>query len=443
MLLAAPPPLELVSASLGQQATELQLHVTTRQAWTPELLWHRGARSLCVTLASTTTSRLCVAAANGRPILRRVPVSPPGPATRLSATVSEKGGTELIASFSPADAGLAFGRFAWSAESRWDGTEERFPAHGALKGTARLLAEPRCFGAAARDREHPCVNPDLRGVVTPTPDEALLTPNAPCTLFRPRQLLFPCYFGVAASRAHATVALLGDSHAEHWRAAVEVVAQARRWRGISLSHSGCPYNAARALLQNEALTAQCVRWDHEIHGFFAQHPELHTVFVSARARAQFAGDPVSGYQSAWRALPKTVRRIYVLRDTPETLRPDEAACVDRRLRRHAPATCSLPRSEVLPPDPERAAAESSAHVRVLDLTRFMCDRSRCPSVIGGVLVRKDGSHLTRAFATTLGPYLLRAVASPPRQRRTTLQLRRDSPSVLMSRERWAERFPTI
>ena len=31
-------------------------------------------------------------------------------------------------------------------------------------------------------------------------------------------------------------------------------------------------------------------------------------------------------------------------------------------------------------------------------------------MIGGVLVRKDGSHLTRAFAATLGPFVLRAVS---------------------------------
>jgi hypothetical protein len=29
-------------------------------------------------------------------------------------------------------------------------------------------------------------------------------------------------------------------------------------------------------------------------------------------------------------------------------------------------------------------------------------------VVGGVLVHKDIDHITRLFATTLGPYLLRA-----------------------------------
>jgi hypothetical protein len=48
-------------------------------------------------------------------------------------------------------------------------------------------------------------------------------------------------------------------------------------------------------------------------------------------------------------------------------------------------------------------------VRLLDLTDFMCTATLCPPVVGGALVLKDADHLTRAFSTTLGPYLLRAL----------------------------------
>src|SRR3954454_12869743 len=39
---------------------------------------------------------------------------------------------------------------------------------------------PRCFGAASRDTVKPCHNPALRYRVIPSPDDALLAPNAPC-----------------------------------------------------------------------------------------------------------------------------------------------------------------------------------------------------------------------------------------------------------------------
>jgi hypothetical protein len=39
----------------------------------------------------------------------------------------------------------------------------------------------------------------------------------------------------------------------------------------------------------------------------------------------------------------------------------------------------------------------------------MCNRRKCFPVVGGALVHKDTHHLTRVFARTLGPFLLRRV----------------------------------
>ena len=400
-------PLDLVSASLGQDGTELQLTIKTRGGWGAEQLDHRGPRALCLTLTyGTSKVALCVAStAKGSPILRRVPLEPPGKATRVVATEAlEKDGT-FTAAFTPTDAGLPFGPFAWSVLSTWDGGVDQI-AGGQAR--ARLFAVPDCFGAAARDPAHPCTNTALRAVVTPTPSDALLTPNAPCTPYKPKGLVYPCYFGVAPERARATIALLGDSHAEHWRAGIEVVAQSKRWRGISLTRAGCPFNTAGAKLRTNADSDQCHRWQGQIRSFFAGRPEIHTVFVAARASADFIRDPADGAREALRSLPKSVRRIYVIRATPET-QDFEARCVNRRLRAHAAigSTCGLKRKDALLPDPQLKAA--GGRVKVLDFTKYLCNATECPSVIGGVLVRKDGSHLTRAFSATLGPFVLRAI----------------------------------
>ena len=83
--------------------------------------------------------------------------------------------------------------------------------------------------------------------------------------------------------------------------------------------------------------------------------------------------------------------------------------MSRRLRAKQTigTSCALPRAAKLLPDPQTRAA--GGRVRVLDFTKYLCDATKCPSVIGGVLVRKDGSHLTRTFAQTLGPFVLRAL----------------------------------
>ena len=56
-----------------------------------------------------------------------------------------------------------------------------------------------------------------------------------------------------------------------------------------------------------------------------------------------------------------------------------------------------------------AASLRSSRVRLIDLTPHFCDEARCYPVIGGALVQRDETHLTPVFATTLGPYILRAV----------------------------------
>ena len=81
----------------------------------------------------------------------------------------------------------------------------------------------------------------------------------------------------------------------------------------------------------------------------------------------------------------------------------------RRARVTIGSTCALSRQTALKSRPA-ASGSPGGRVKVLDFTSYFCDASKCPSVIGGVLVRKDGSHLTRAFAGTLGPFVLRAVS---------------------------------
>jgi hypothetical protein len=65
----------------------------------------------------------------------------------------------------------------------------------------------------------------------------------------------------------------------------------------------------------------------------------------------------------------------------------------------------------MPPDPQLEAAQAPGdrRVRLIDLSNHICTATTCPPVVGGVLVLKDSNHLTRAFSTTLGPYLLRAL----------------------------------
>ena len=275
----------------------------------------------------------------------------------------------------------------------------------------------RCFGAAARDTHHPCRNPALARMVVPTPGQALRLPNARCG-FLSRSFPFVCRFGAPADRATRTIALLGDSHAVHWRAALGPVAEAKGWHGLSVTRAGCPFSTAPPVLPMRILPA-CLRWRSAVRGWFRLHPEIDTVFVSshpvrvaARTRHAAHAAAVSGFVRAWRSIPRTVRQIVVLRDTPADP-PWTRACIVHAIAAHrnAGAACAVRRGLAVHTDAAAVAAQRlrGRRVVVVDLTRFMCDRRHCFPVVGGALVHKDGNHLTATFGATLAPYLRRAL----------------------------------
>lgn len=278
-----------------------------------------------------------------------------------------------------------------------------------------------CFGAAARAHPDACEPWTSSRTATPDPRIADSLPGAPCDVVERRGVLSVCAFGRAPSDAVATVALVGDSHAAHWRGALEVVAQAHGWRALSMMRSSCPLSKAVRDLDEPKFTL-CRDWKELVFQWFQEHPEIETVFVSgltggsgvrpARGRSEFR-TAVAGFRRAWEALPPTVKKIIVIRDTPKT-RPDVTRCVERaiELRKLPDRACATARRESLDDDAAMVAARESRSPRVqsIDLTRYFCGRRQCYPVSGGVLVLRDQHHMTATYSTTLGPMLLQKSA---------------------------------
>jgi peptidoglycan/LPS O-acetylase OafA/YrhL len=305
------------------------------------------------------------------------------------------------------------------------------PAAGALRlhhqlnadkaQTDKLVSEhPRCFGAASRPPDGPaCVNPELADQVVPSPVEAASAANASCEVVERLGRVRACAFGKPAKDASETVAVIGDSHASHWRAAFDQVAADRDWHGLSVTHTGCPFSQATAALDEPERTA-CVQWNRDTLRWLARHPEIHRIFVAGHTGGDVVGHQgadafdaqVAGYRRAWQMLPRTVTQVVVLRDTPK-MRSATLDCVQGAMDAGRPpaTTCAVPRATALEPDPAVAAAGQGVgrDVRTIDLTATLCDRRSCYPVVGGALTFKDVDHLTTVFASTLGPYLQQAV----------------------------------
>jgi hypothetical protein len=276
---------------------------------------------------------------------------------------------------------------------------------------AAAHASVRCYGAAARDPAHPCFNAQLRYRVDPRPALAARERGAPCARQPSDGFAVPCAFGASARRARRTFALIGDSHAAHWRTALAAVAAAERWRGFALTRNSCPFSAARRPFA-QPVVVECTRFARDVADWLTRHPAVDTVFVAEETSpAEPFAEAVQGYLAAWQTLPASVQRVVVLRDTP-TARAGVLRCVSRATRRHRPPgpACAQPIAAALPPDPAVAAAAQAGSPRfqTIDLTSFFCDAD-CFPVVGGVLVYLDQNHLTPLFVSTLAPYLRRAV----------------------------------
>lgn len=282
------------------------------------------------------------------------------------------------------------------------------------------VVRPVCRGAEARDPGRTCRVAVASIRVSPTPEQAQLVPDAACTPegAPPGAELVPCGFGAAAGPGVQTVALLGDSHAAHWRAALDVVARREGWHAESMTRSGCGF-ANLPEPAPDPRGAACRRLNREIIAWFGAHPEVRTVFVSAFATEKVTLEPglnrletkVREATAAWDALPASVEHIIVLRDVH--LEPQGVfGCVESAVaHRRPPVACTIERRRALFPDPLAVAAGrlASPRVRTIDMTPFFCGPERCSAVVGGVLTHKDSGHLTRAYSASLGPFLLTRV----------------------------------
>jgi SGNH domain (fused to AT3 domains) len=285
-----------------------------------------------------------------------------------------------------------------------------------VAGGDAIAASASCVGAAARDPKHPCTNPTIS--VTPTPDRVGLEPGVYC---RPRAAAPPagCRFGASPRTAKRRFVVVGDSHVYQWRATLDIVGKLMHWQGLSIWTGVCYFSDAVKHFER-GIRGHCTDWYRSVRAWFGDHPEIDTVFVAQRAETTLDVPPgrtasqvkAAAYQRTWRSLPKTVKHIIVLRDTPKTA-PDTLACVRRVIeaaKERPGIACRVPRARALDRDAAVVAAKRlrARRYQYIDLTHYFCSATYCYPVIGGVLVNRDPwGHITLTYSRTLTPYLLR------------------------------------
>jgi hypothetical protein len=122
---------------------------------------------------------------------------------------------------------------------------------------------------------------------------------------------------------------------------------------------------------------------------------------------------VQGLVDAWTPVTRQGVPVLALRDNPTADDPalNPNFCLARVSVEQANEKCSFRRADRLDRwfDAYTPAVERVPGARLVDLTRFFCDDTTCPVVVGGVNVYADNNHMTVTYAKTLGPYLLDAM----------------------------------
>jgi peptidoglycan/LPS O-acetylase OafA/YrhL len=230
-----------------------------------------------------------------------------------------------------------------------------------------------------------------------------------------------CRFG----HGGRTIVLFGDSHADEWSTPLAEIARRRGWTLVTFLKSLCP--AADIMVYNARLrrdAPECSAWRAKAEDAIVRlHPDL--VLLGEFTRTYVSGDapsdrPVS--LATWSAgLARTLGRFRtagiaaaVLRDTPLPAM-DIRFCLSRAAwHGEDAARCDTPRVHALDAriaDAERRTA-TAANARYVDLTAQFCDPATCPAV-KGVIVYRDGNHISTAFAARLAEPLATALADAP------------------------------
>lgn len=219
-----------------------------------------------------------------------------------------------------------------------------------------------------------------------------------------------CEFG---HEGGPTIMLVGDSHAAQWVPSLRQLAEARGWRLLTMTKSGCPY--LEGVYWNkidDEIYVECQEWNENATAEILRlHPDL-VVTSSSVTNYPLDGSEVSGTEvglklirdglaARLRQLESGGISVAVIRDTPMPAKrvPSSLQELDDVLE------CSTGRSEALSTDVQREAVEIVGRGRYLDLTDYMCTDRICPAVVESLLVWRDNSHLTARYARALAPAL--------------------------------------
>jgi len=233
----------------------------------------------------------------------------------------------------------------------------------------------------------------------------------------------PCMFGEKA--AGHTIALFGDSHADHWSTPLIEAAEKNNTKVVTWLKSSC--RASRMTVWVSKLKrdyTECDQWrERSIKQIIAARPSLVVISEIAQTslRKMSAGmqapdsqdaDSRAALRSTLQAFSHAGLKVAFIRDVPFN-DEDVDTCVARALwRGERPSLCDQKRTDAANDTDaaiERNIVRAIPGASYIDMTNQFCDAKTCHVFIGGQLAYRDRHHLATPFAESLEPAVERAL----------------------------------
>jgi peptidoglycan/LPS O-acetylase OafA/YrhL len=214
-----------------------------------------------------------------------------------------------------------------------------------------------------------------------------------------------------------TVALIGDSHASAFFPAVNALAKAHGWKLVVYLKVDCKFvdmPIYNDLLKREY--TECATWNKRSLAIMTAHPPDLTIVLMNRyiesIRSADSGPTAQGHAIAREIekLPRSAQTVLI----DDWLYPWNLN-IPSCLSNHSDwRNCDYSRSTGLNDSwgVREAVAAADAHIPLIDSTSWVCPgTSKCPPVIGGMIVFRDEHHLTATYSASLAPALDAALSN--------------------------------
>jgi peptidoglycan/LPS O-acetylase OafA/YrhL len=211
-----------------------------------------------------------------------------------------------------------------------------------------------------------------------------------------------------------TVALVGDSHANHYAPALLDIAAEHGWRVLVVRYNNCSPSATGWFSdQGSDMEEGCQRWRRNLMEVLPAQDDIDVIVTSSIA-PRYAGEGeetkrevAQAFTDMWSAWTTAGKKVVVIADVPGAGRDigEVSECVAANPGVVDP--CSSPRSSVIESDAMIVAATERPldGLELLDFTPAYCDDDTCHVVVGGLIVYYGGAHLSAPFSRSLIPYL--------------------------------------